>query len=138
MYGKIVGTNYKQGRQVKMIGRVKYRGVVFGVHAVASTHNGHSVVRPICIAGNPFLHILKGKNISKCVGKAFKTELDENADEFGVKLATYRAYRMLVGEMKDEVQGWMGFLNGMQKSCCAEQDKLHNQRYPKKEVPAVL
>lgn len=116
-----------------MIGRVKYRGVVFGIHAVASTHNGHTVVRPIAIPVE-LSDLVDEKSLAKCVGRAFKTEQDTNSDDFGVRLATCRAYRMLVGEAKVRVQGALRILDGMQKACRAEQDKLHDKRYPKQVV----
>jgi hypothetical protein len=113
-----------------MIGRVKYRGVVFGVHAVASTHKGHTVVRPIVVPVE-LSDLVDERNLAKCVGRAFKTEQDTNSDDFGVRLATCRAYRMLIGKAKVHVQRATRILEGMQKDCRAEQDSLHAKRYPK-------
>lgn len=115
-----------------MIGRIKYRGVVFGIHAVASTHNGHTVVRPIDVGALGI--ILNSKDISKCVGRAVKVAEDKNSDDFGVRIATYRAYRILIGMVKVQVQKVIKAYDGMQAECRADQDRLHNRQYPKEKI----
>ena len=122
-----------------MTDRVTYRDVVFSVHAKASTHKGHTVVRPIAVVG-VLGNMLSGvRDVPlKCVGRAFKVEGDKNSDDFGVRLAVYRSYRMVVGLAKGEVQKVMKACDGMQKECKADQNKLHDKQYPKSAFEASL
>lgn len=120
-----------------MIGRVSYRGVVFGVYALSSMNNGVTVVRPVAIHDPRLAALTVGLEIGKCVGKCFKIAADVNSDSFGVHQACCRCYRMLVGLAKTRLAQLRASLDEMQKQSRADQDRMQNRRYPKKEKKKI-
>lgn len=116
-----------------MITKVAYWGVVFGVYAMSSTNGGTTVVRPIGIIDRRLSGILRSTDLPKCIGKTQKIASDVASDEFGIKLAAHRCYRMLVGMAKVRLDQERKILDAMQIQNRSEQDRMQNARYPKEK-----
>ncbi len=121
-----------------MIGKVVYRGVVFGVYAMSSTHEGTSVVRPMDVLDENLAGLLLGMDIRKCVGKAHKVDSDVGSDWFGIHQASCRCYRMLIGMAKIRVNDVLNRLNEMQEQSRKDQNKVQDARYPQVEKKGMI
>jgi hypothetical protein len=135
--GRLVKTGRNKKEEDSMKGKAVYRGVVFGMFAMASTNGGHTVVRPVATTNARLGSLLAGADMKGCVGKSFKLKKDEEDDAFGVRLAVYRSYRALVGMGKSELQRRMRLLNNMQKECKADQIRDMSRKYPKLAAKAT-